>query len=70
MTRKNLPADGWRKSSYSDGADADCVEHLPLPAGEIAVRDSKTPSHGAFILPTPSWLTFVNAIKSEHVQGS
>ncbi|MHC5902495.1 DUF397 domain-containing protein [Streptomyces sp. S6] len=68
MLRRNLPTDGWRKSSYSDGADADCVEYLPLPAGEIAIRDSKTPSHGAFIFPVPTWLTFVHAIKSDHVR--
>lgn len=68
MPRKNLPPNGWHKSSYSDGADADCVEYLPLPAGEVAVRDSKAPTHGAFIFPVPSWLAFVNAVKSEHVR--
>ncbi|WP_416968498.1 DUF397 domain-containing protein [Streptomyces sp. 4F14] len=68
MMRKDLPAGGWTKSSYSDGADADCVEYLPLPAGEVAVRDSKAPTHGAFVFPVPSWLAFVNAVKSEHVR--
>ena len=70
MIYKNLPTDGWRKSSYSDGADADCVEYLALPAGEVAVRDSKAPSRGAFVFPTSSWLAFVNAVKSEHVRES
>lgn len=70
MIRKDLPACGWTKSSYSDGADADCVEYLVLTAGEVAVRDSKAPSRGAFVFPTPSWLTFVNAVKSEHVRES
>ncbi|MFM9447014.1 DUF397 domain-containing protein [Streptomyces acidiscabies] len=63
MIRTNLPADGWRKSSYSNGTSADCVEYLPLPADEVAVRDSKAPSHGAFIFPTLPWASFVDAVK-------
>jgi len=64
MIRRNLPTDGWRKSSYSDGGNAQCVEYLPLITGEVAIRDSKAPSHGAFVFPVPTWLTFVNAVKT------
>lgn len=63
MIRRNLPTDGWRKSSYSDGGNAQCVEYLSLGAGEVAVRDSKTPSQGAFVFLAPSWATFVDAMK-------
>ncbi|MGJ5891212.1 DUF397 domain-containing protein [Streptomyces sp. V2] len=67
MIRKNLPADGWQKSSYSNGAGADCVEYLPLPAGEVAIRDSKIPARGAFVFPTTSWTSFVDAVKRENL---
>lgn len=63
MIRKNLPADGWRKSSYSEGAGAQCVEYLPLGAGEVAVRDSKAPARGAFVFPVACWASFVSATK-------
>jgi hypothetical protein len=37
---RNLTGAQWRKSSYSNGNDGDCVEVADLPGG-MAVRDSK-----------------------------
>ncbi|MEU7278706.1 DUF397 domain-containing protein [Streptomyces sp. NPDC045431] len=64
MIRKDLPATGWTKSSYSEGGNAQCVETLPVGATELAVRDSKAPEKGAFVFPVSSWTTFVSAVKS------
>jgi Domain of unknown function (DUF397) len=33
----------WRKSSFSGGASANCVEIAHLP-GAVAIRDSKIPT--------------------------
>ncbi|MHC5902494.1 DUF397 domain-containing protein [Streptomyces sp. S6] len=70
MIRRNLPTDGWRKSSYSDGGNAQCVEYLPLDTGEVAVRDSKAPSNGAFVFPTLSWVSFIDAVKHNELPGT
>ncbi|MFE9834004.1 DUF397 domain-containing protein [Streptomyces sp. NPDC005551] len=66
MTRTDLPATGWMKSSYSEGGNAQCVETLALPA-EIAVRDSKDPSKGAHVFPRGAWSTFVQSVKHDQL---
>lgn len=53
---------GWRKSSYSGGANGDCLEvadgHTTVP-----VRDSKAPAGPAVAFSADGWSSFVTAIK-------
>ncbi|MEU9334538.1 DUF397 domain-containing protein [Streptomyces sp. NPDC048290] len=63
MFRTDLPADGWKKSSHSDGGNAQCVETLPLTGPATAVRDSKAPAHGAFVFPVATWAAFLDGVK-------
>jgi hypothetical protein len=53
---------GWRKSSYSGGANGECLEvadgHATVP-----VRDSKAPAGPAVTFSADGWSLFVTAIK-------
>ncbi|MFI5620479.1 DUF397 domain-containing protein [Streptomyces sp. NPDC051567] len=52
----------WRKSSYSGGGEAQCVEVADLSAisyGGIAVRDSKRPGGPALMLTAGAYATFI-----------
>jgi hypothetical protein len=44
----------WRKSSYSGGQSANCVEVAALGTG-VAVRDSKAPSEAILTLSAKQW---------------
>lgn len=44
----------WRKSSFSGGEGADCVE--VSYSAEVWLRDSKKPEAGTLRLPASSWL--------------
>ncbi|KJS52267.1 hypothetical protein VM98_32570 [Streptomyces rubellomurinus subsp. indigoferus] len=64
MTKPEISARGWYKSSYSAQAN-DCVEAgLVLNSGGMAVRDSKDPSGPALVFPTDAWTTFITSIKT------
>ncbi|MCX4677122.1 DUF397 domain-containing protein [Streptomyces sp. NBC_01433] len=56
----------WRKSSYSGGANGDCLEvadgHPSVP-----VRDSKTPAGPAVAFSPDGWSTFLAALKNGHL---
>ncbi|MBA0050068.1 DUF397 domain-containing protein [Streptomyces sp. AJS327] len=54
---------GWRKSSHSNTNSGSCVEIIDGHPRGIPVRDSKTPSGPALVIPTTGWSTFVTAIK-------
>ncbi|MBV7699012.1 DUF397 domain-containing protein [Streptomyces sp. TRM70350] len=54
----------WRKSSYSDGQGADCVEVADNLPGVTPVRDSKNPEGPALVFPAPAWAAFVTALKA------
>jgi hypothetical protein len=57
------PLDNWRKSSYSGAGDGDsCVEIANHPT-RIAIRDSKTPARATLTFPTPTFTTFIEALK-------
>ncbi|MCU1683655.1 MAG: hypothetical protein JWQ81_4394 [Amycolatopsis sp.] len=51
----------WRKSSYSNGDNGDCVEVATAP-GAAAVRDSKSPASGHLTVPAHSWRTFLSRL--------
>ncbi|MBV6697611.1 DUF397 domain-containing protein [Kitasatospora aureofaciens] len=60
MTRNELAATAWRKSSYSGG---NCIEVAPGFPGVVPVRDSKDPSGPALVFPAPAWEAFVAAVR-------
>jgi hypothetical protein len=52
----------WRKSSYSNPS-GNCVETAQLPAGRVAVRDSKRPGP-VLIFPRADWAAFLTAVRA------
>jgi hypothetical protein len=61
-SRLDLNSNTWRKSSYSDGSGADCVEVADNLPGTVPVRDSKNPQGPALVFPTRAWALFVNSL--------
>ena len=58
-----LSAASWRKSSYSDGGDDNCVEVADGYAGLVPVRDSKAHQGPALIVGAGAWAPFVAAVR-------
>jgi len=66
MTRTlDLSTAIWRKSSYSEGGDNDCVEVADGYPGMVPVRDSKTPAGRPLVFSAASWSTFMEGVKRE-----
>ncbi|MFF1696526.1 DUF397 domain-containing protein [Streptomyces sp. NPDC058257] len=60
---------GWRKSSYSGSEGGSCLEVVDnYPVG-VPVRDSKTPNGPALLFPSPSWSSFVIAVKNGNLSA-
>lgn len=57
------PISGWRKSSFSQGAD-NCVEVGRTSDAGAAVRDTKDRAAGHFTTTAPQWHAFVAALKT------
>ncbi|MCF6523091.1 DUF397 domain-containing protein [Streptomyces sp. JJ36] len=55
---------GWRKSSYSNGDGAECLEVADGHPGAVPVRDSKVPQGPALVFPAGGWAAFVTAVRS------
>ncbi|MGA4841053.1 DUF397 domain-containing protein [Streptomyces sp. G45] len=53
----------WRKSSYSDGGQTNCVEVADHYDGLVPVRDSKSPTTRPLVFSAASWSAFVNEIR-------
>ena len=58
------PSTGWRKSSFSQGGNTDCVEVAFALAG-AAVRDSKHATGPTLQFPTPTRLTFSRVLRRD-----
>lgn len=52
----------WRKSSYSTGGNANCVEAGAFGKDLIAIRDSKDPAGPALAFPASSFFNFTSAL--------
>lgn len=52
----------WRKSTYSNGGEANCVE-LDLSKKGLLVRDSKAPLGGMLSVAATSASAFLTAVK-------
>ncbi|MCD7445430.1 DUF397 domain-containing protein [Streptomyces lincolnensis] len=53
----------WRKSSYSEGGDNDCVEIAGGHPGIVPVRDSKVPEGKVLVFGATSWTSFLAKLK-------
>ncbi|SES21086.1 protein of unknown function [Streptomyces sp. yr375] len=58
-------AAAWRKSSYSDGGDDNCVEVADGYAGVVPVRDSKVPDGPQLVFGATAWTPFVTKIRGD-----
>ena len=56
-TTEGVPETMWRKSSFSEGGNTDCVE-VALTGRDAAVRDSKNPTGGILRVPVQAWRRF------------
>ncbi|MFD5159488.1 DUF397 domain-containing protein [Streptomyces hawaiiensis] len=56
----------WRKSSYSDGGQTNCVE-VADGAGTVPVRDSKQPDGPILLFGASPWATFLAGVKGDGV---
>ncbi|OXM60902.1 DUF397 domain-containing protein [Amycolatopsis vastitatis] len=61
MNKTQLPEAVWRKSSYSGEGGNECVEVAILGDG-AAVRDSKDPHGGFFVMPDAGWSAFLTSV--------
>ncbi|MFC9130502.1 DUF397 domain-containing protein [Streptomyces sp. NPDC057099] len=62
----------WRKSSYSDGGDNNCLEVAGNCLGAVPVRDSKLPHSPILVFGANSWESFLVGVKddsSAHISG-
>ncbi len=58
-----LPRAAWQKSSYSNPS-GNCVEMARLPAGQVAVRDSKRPGDPVLVFTRAEWSAFLTALRA------
>jgi hypothetical protein len=58
----DLSAPSWRKSSYSNADEGNCIEVADGFPGGVPVRDSKNPGP-ALIVPADAWRAFVQHVK-------
>ncbi|MEU1052990.1 DUF397 domain-containing protein [Streptomyces sp. NPDC005876] len=63
MTR--LPDATWRKSSYSDGGDSNCVEVAVGHPGLVPVRDSKVGGEVVVVFGAGAWGAFLEGVRGQ-----
>jgi hypothetical protein len=52
----------WRKSSYSDGGDNNCLEVAHHSPDIVPVRDSKTPDGPILVFGASPWASFLTFV--------
>jgi hypothetical protein len=55
----------WRKSSYSGEGDGNSCVEIANSAGQVGVRDSKTPMRAALTFPVEAFAPFLDAVKRD-----
>ncbi|WP_329149297.1 DUF397 domain-containing protein [Streptomyces sp. NBC_01456] len=58
----------WRKSSYSNGGDANCIEIADGFPGAVPVRDSKNPEGPVLLFPTAAWSAFIGGVRADRLR--
>lgn len=53
----------WRKSTRSGPTGGNCVEVAFLPAGEVAMRNSRQPDGPALIFTRAEWDAFIGGAR-------
>ncbi|MFD8224706.1 DUF397 domain-containing protein [Streptomyces massasporeus] len=53
----------WRKSSYSDGGDNNCLEIADNSPDTAPVRDSKQPDGPILVFGAAPWASFLTYVK-------
>lgn len=53
----------WRKSTYSGGANTDCVEAGLAEAGRVLVRDTKDRDGLTLSVPSAAWHRFTATLR-------
>ncbi|WP_030987927.1 DUF397 domain-containing protein [Streptomyces sp. NRRL S-1813] len=66
-TFQGLVGVAWRKSSYSDGGDNNCVEIADGFPGVVPVRDSKYPSGAVLLFPAAAWSAFIGCVTADRL---
>lgn len=69
MLRRGLPADQWKKSSYSEAGATSCVETQTTADGLVALGDSKDRARGAYIFAPEAWQAFVDAVRTGRISA-
>ncbi len=65
MSRPDLNAVVWRRSSYSNQEGGNCVEVAGgFRAAVVPVRDSKVPHGPALCFRAASWTAFIGELKT------
>lgn len=55
----------WRKSSFSgSNGNSGCVEVAAVPAGAVAVRDTKDRTRAPHVYTCQEWAAFLLAVRS------
>ncbi|MFF7313724.1 MULTISPECIES: DUF397 domain-containing protein [unclassified Streptomyces] len=54
----------WRKSSYSDGGQTNCLEVADGHPGILPVRDSKLPHSPILVFGASPWMSFLVGVKA------
>ncbi|GAA2459765.1 DUF397 domain-containing protein [Streptomyces mauvecolor] len=69
MNTKPRPcsADGWFRSSYSNGSGGECVEASFGFGASCAVRDSKWAEGPRLMFRHGAWGAFVDAVRAEQL---
>ncbi|GAP49054.1 MULTISPECIES: DUF397 domain-containing protein [Streptomyces] len=55
----------WRKSSYSDGGQTNCLEVADNHPGIVPVRDSKQSDGPILVFGASPWTSFLAGVKDE-----
>ncbi|MGW7496992.1 DUF397 domain-containing protein [Streptomyces luteogriseus] len=58
----------WRKSSYSDGGQTNCLEVADDHPGIVPVRDSKSPDGPILVFGASTWTEFVRGVKASRTE--
>jgi hypothetical protein len=53
----------WTKSSYSGPTGGNCVEVALLPAGQVAMRNSRQPDGPALVFTSAEWCAFISGAR-------
>ncbi|WP_367125450.1 DUF397 domain-containing protein [Streptomyces phytohabitans] len=62
-TTMDYAAMTWRKSTYSNGGDSNCVEVADGFLGVVPVRDSKIQDGPVVVVSSAAWTSFVRGLK-------